>query len=87
MDKLTGTIQGVGGISGSLSASGGLSGGISLPEVAPLDPYDGEYVITPGRTEQVLNIDGKRATADIIVQAIPSNYGLITWNGSTITVS
>ena len=51
------------------------------------DPYEGEYVITPGRTEQVLNIDGKRATADIIVQAIPSNYGLITWNGSTITVS
>lgn len=87
MDKLTGTIQGVGGIIGSLSASGGLSGGISAPDVAPLDPYEGEYVITPGRTEQVLNIDGKRATADIIVQAIPSNYGLITWSGLGIRIS
>lgn len=51
------------------------------------DPYEGEYMITPSAEEQTIAIQGKWARRDIVVQPIPSNYGLITWNGAILTVS
>ena len=51
------------------------------------DPYEGEYSITPSGEEQTIAIQGKWARHDIVVQPIPSNYGLITWNGAILTVS
>lgn len=51
------------------------------------DWYEGEYEITPSPEAQTLPISGKTATQDITIGAIPNNYGLITWNGSTLTVS
>ena len=50
-------------------------------------PYEGSYEITPSATAQVLPTASLRMTGDLTVNPIPSNYGLITWNGSTITVS
>lgn len=47
MERITGTIQGVGGITGDLSSAGGLSGDISMPEVIQVDPYEGPYSVTP----------------------------------------
>lgn len=56
--------------------------------VVPIaDYYDGEYEITPTAEEQTIPIVGLVARQNITVNPIPSNYGLITWNGSTITVS
>lgn len=52
-----------------------------------LPTYTGETVITPSTTEQVLNTAEKVVTRNIVINPIPSNYGLITWNGSTLTVS
>lgn len=52
-----------------------------------LPVYTGETVITPSTTEQVLNTADKVVTRNIVINPIPSNYGLITWNGSTLTVS
>lgn len=52
-----------------------------------LPTYTGETVITPSTTEQVLATAEKVVTRNIVVNPIPSNYGLITWNGSTLTVS
>ena len=49
--------------------------------------YAGSYVATPGETQQTLPTSGKICEMDIVVEPIPSNYGLITWNGSTLTVS
>lgn len=49
--------------------------------------YDGEYEITPSPETQVLRMKDLRAADDVTVRPIPSNYGLITWNGSVITVS
>lgn len=49
--------------------------------------YGGPYEVTPRATAQTLPTDGLVMTADVVVQPIPSNYGLITWNGSTLTVS
>ena len=51
------------------------------------DPYTGEYTVTPTDEAVVLNTNGLRMTDNITVNPIPSNYGLITWNGSTLTVS
>lgn len=50
-------------------------------------PYTGAYTVTPSAAEQVLYTDGLRMTDNITVNPIPSNYGLITWNGSVLTVS
>ena len=51
------------------------------------DPYTGAYSVTPSADTQTLLTDGLRMTDNITINPIPSNYGLITWNGSTITVS
>ena len=49
--------------------------------------YEGDYNVTPAREAQVLATAGKMMTEDITVGAIPRNYGLITWDGSALTVS
>lgn len=49
--------------------------------------YEGPYEITPAAEEQVLETAGKTMDGNVRVGAIPNNYGLITWNGSVITVS
>lgn len=49
--------------------------------------YDGAYTITPSAEEQTIPIRGLTGRQNITVEAIPNNYGLITWNGATLTVS
>ena len=49
--------------------------------------YHGSYDVTPSAEAQTLETAGKTLTLDIVVEPIPSNYGLITWDGSTLTVS
>lgn len=51
------------------------------------EPYTGEYTVTPSAEEQVLQTENLRMTDNITIEPIPQNYGLITWDGSTITVS
>ena len=49
--------------------------------------FEGEYEYTPGTSAQIIPISGMAAAQDIIINPIPSNYGLISWNGSILTVS
>ena len=49
--------------------------------------YRGPDDVTPTTTAQTLATKGTVLDADIIIEPIPSNYGLITWNGSALTVS
>ena len=49
--------------------------------------YRGDYEITPTQGTQVLEMEGMRAARNVVVNPIPSNYGLITWNGSSLMVS
>lgn len=51
------------------------------------DPFEGDYEYTPSEETQTIQISGKTAEQNIIINPIPNNYGLITWNGSTLTVS
>lgn len=55
--------------------------------VAREEAYTGSYTVTPSSETQTLQTNGKRMTGDITVNPIPSNYGLITWNGAVLTVS
>lgn len=51
------------------------------------DPYTGPYTVTPTERAQTLRTNGKIMTNDVTIQPIPSNYGKISWNGVTLTVS
>lgn len=51
------------------------------------DIYDGSYLVTPTRETQVLLTDNKYMQKNVVVNPIPKNYGLITWNGSYLTIS
>ena len=49
--------------------------------------YGGAYEFEPSADAQVIETHGLLLDEDITIDPIPSNYGLITWDGSTITVS
>ena len=51
------------------------------------EPYEGSYEITPSASAVTLAVAGKRMTDDLVIEPIPNNYGLITWDGTIITVS
>ena len=51
------------------------------------DAYTGSYEITPTDEAQTIPTANLLATQDFVVQPIPTNYGLVTYNGAIITVS
>ena len=73
---------------GDMSISGVYDGDLGIfQKVVEVDVYTGSTEATPGASEQVFATAGKMLTENFTVHAVPSNYGLITWNGSTLTVS
>ena len=65
------------------SVSFGVEQGIPIYPV----PYSREYIVTPSDETQILETEGLMMSHNVTINPIPSNYGLITWNGSTLTVS
>lgn len=61
----------------------------STVEIRKVDatPYTGSYEVTPSDQEQVLQTNGLLMDGNVIINPIPSNYGLITWDGNTLSVS
>ena len=58
-----------------------------VPYVPVLERWEGPYEVTPQATAQVLATSGLQMASDLTIGPIPSNYGLVTWDGSTLTVS
>lgn len=87
MNKLIGALSAVGRLDATLSGVQSLTATLSLPQAVAVDEYSGPYEFTPGNAPQVVAIANKKATADITIAPVPQNYGLITWDGSTLTVS
>lgn len=54
---------------------------------ADVPVYTGETTVTPTQSQQVLMTNGYMMASNVIVEPIPWYYGLITWNGSVLTVS
>ena len=78
--KLSATSQNLCGALSSASASlgGKLSAGYLLQD----------KTIVPGAEEQTITADvGFGGLSSVTISPIPQNYGLITYDGSTITVS
>ena len=70
------------------SRSARITGVMTIPQVMEAETYDGAYEVTPqARSDVILDTSGKLMTDEVIIKAIPSNYGLITWDGFTLTVS
>ena len=84
---LTGSISPVGSVTGTILGDHGVSGTITVGGSSDLPEYEGSYTITPGAEAQTLQTAYHVPVENIVVEAIPSNYGLITWNGSYLTVS
>jgi len=49
--------------------------------------YDGPTVFEPGAEPQILETRNTVLLENITINPIPQNYGRITWNGNTLTVS
>ena len=49
--------------------------------------YEGAYEVTPTQSAQVLPTEHRSMAQNVVINPIPSNYGLITWDGSVLTVS
>lgn len=49
--------------------------------------YDGQHNIAPTSETQVLDTKNKLLRQNIVVDPIPHNYGLVTWNGAWLTIS
>ena len=84
---MDGNTSNIGNISGSLSPPSNISGELSMPTYIDVDVYDGITEVTPTTEQQVLQTYNKTVTRNIIINPIPSNYGLVTWDGSKLTIS
>lgn len=62
--------------------------GIEIPVVGEDVPvYSGAYSAIPTQEQQEFATAGKMMRDHFIVEPIPQNYGLITYNGFELTVS
>lgn len=59
----------------------------SIDSQPNLNFYNGSYIFTPNKENQTIETNNKFLTENIIINSIPSNYGLISWDGSILTVS
>ena len=62
-------------------------GQISQGGIIDAPAYAGPYEATPTQSAQTFSTQNKAMAQDFVVNPIPSNYGLITWDGSVLTVS
>ena len=85
--NLSGVLSSGARLSGSLASAARLAGNLTVPSSAGHQVYDGPVEVTPGGTEQKLETQGKLLLQDIVINPVPSNYGLISWNGLGIRVS
>ena len=81
---ITGTIFQTGAISGAISQEGRLIGNLATAYSTSAQKYEGEYEVTPTVNEQILETKNKLMTEDIKIQAIPKEYGLVTYNQNKV---
>ena len=74
-------------IHGNISSIETIAAEITVPTSIGSIPYTGEYEVTPSNVVQTLNTNGKTMRNNVTINPIPSNYGLITWNGGFLTIS
>ena len=76
-----------GTINAELSSPVNIAVELGIPQIVRGRSYSGEYTVTPGDEAQVLETENRLMLENFVVEAIPQNYGKISWNGSYLTVS
>lgn len=71
MEKITGSISGIGKVSGSILSGGTITGSLSWSGGIPVTPYEGEYTVIPSTSEQVLYTNGLLMEDNVTVTEIP----------------
>lgn len=62
--------------------------GVGIDRGIPDFPiYRGTHTFTATDTEQTIPLANMSLLQDIVINPIPENYGLITYDGTTLTVS
>ena len=84
---ITGTLSTPIRITGTLTGESKITGTLTIPSAILPPAYEGGYSFTPSDETQVAEVKEKWLTENITIEPIPSNYGLITYNGISITVS
>ena len=89
---MTETIEIIGGGGGGAIEIGGAGErhatiSVQGTGMIPVPKYEGPYEFTPTAEEQTVPIAQLQARQDITINPIPSNYGLVTYNGNVITIS
>lgn len=85
--NLSGTLTSSGSLSGRLSATQSIDCTLTVPIYVYPAEYTGAVEVTPSSETQVLDTAEYYMKSNITIKPIPNNYGLITWDGSTLTVS
>ena len=84
---ISGSLHSTGQITGTLTGVANVSGNITIPRDISTQPFTGAYEYTPTQATQTIQIEGLRALHDIVINPIPSNYGLVEWNGIALSIS
>lgn len=85
--RITGSLTPIGIVTGRLASAGGVTGRLTVPDRITPEEYTGPTTVIPSQSQQILNTRDLFVADDIVIEPIPNNYGLITWNGAVLTVS
>lgn len=85
--ELSGVLTPAGTLSGTLATPQTIQGELTVPIHVLPPSYTGPYEVTPSSETQTLDTDALYMRGNIVINPVPSNYGLITWDGSSLTVS
>lgn len=86
MERITAKIRAKQAIRATVNVADAISGKLAFRE-SSANKYNGKYHFTPTQKTQIAQTENKILLQDIIIDPIPKNYGLITWNGSFLKVS
>ena len=85
--ELSATLTKAQTLQGALSGQKGIEGHLTIPSAILPPEYEGPFEVTPSDSVQTLDTELLYMTSNITINPIPNNYGLITYDGSIITVS
>jgi len=60
---------------------------VNLSAMHATGEYSGAYEVTPSNQTQTLATAGKIMARDITINPIPSNYGLVAYDGSILSIT
>ena len=60
---------------------------VDMSDMHSAGTYEGTYEVTPNLQTQTLQTTNKTLTQNVVVHPIPNNYGLITWNGTILSIT